>query len=191
VKAITRSGAAALLGGLPLGLAACGGDEESAARPSGDAFDRAFIDAMVPHHESALEMARTAKRAGLSEPELVAVADDVLATQQEEIDRMKAWRSEWFGSAEIDPHGGAALRLTEEQMGMAHDSDSLLDSHDVDGAFAEMMIDHHEGAIEMAELAADNAGHDELKALAEAIVAAQEREVEIMRRHAGGAMDHG
>ena len=47
-------------------------------------------------------------------------------------------------------------------------------AHDeADTAFAQMMIVHHEGAIEMAEAALTNAGSAEIKALAERISAAQ------------------
>ncbi|MCC7388542.1 MAG: DUF305 domain-containing protein, partial [Phycisphaerales bacterium] len=35
-------------------------------------FDQAFIDAMVPHHEQAIEMAQAAQTAGLDQPDLVA-----------------------------------------------------------------------------------------------------------------------
>lgn len=181
-----------LLLALTLGLSACGGDDDPAADAgAGAEFDRAFIDAMVPHHESALEMARSAKAAGLTEPELEQVADDILATQQAEIDRMKEWRGEWYGSSDVDPDGAAALGMSDEQMGMAHDADDLLNSGDVDSDFATMMIDHHRGAIEMAELALERAEHDELKKLAEAIVAAQQREIEVLEPHAGEMMDHG
>ena len=182
------------VGAIVVILAACGGssgDSGTSATPTGAAFDRAFIDAMVPHHESAIEMARTAKEAGLSQPDLLKVADDILATQQDEIDQMKEWRGEWFGSSAIDPNGAVALGLSGSEMGMQHDADALLGSGDVDTDFAQMMITHHQGAILMAKLAADRAEHDELKDLAKAIVAAQEREIDVMRPHAGGAMDHG
>lgn len=182
-----------VLGVLLLLLVACGGsdgDSGTNGTPTGADFDRAFIDAMVPHHESAIEMAKAAKEAGLEQPDLVKVADDILATQQQEIDEMKEWRSEWFGSSEIDPNEAAALGMSESDMGMQHDADALLSSGDVDTDFAQMMITHHQGAIEMAKLAADNAEHDDVKDLAEAIISAQEREIEVMRPHASG-MDHG
>ena len=44
--------------------AGCGSSDQS---PASDVpFDRAFIDAMVPHHQQAISMARAAKAAGLS-----------------------------------------------------------------------------------------------------------------------------
>ncbi len=177
-----------------LGATACGGggDSQSSGTPTGDAFDQAFIDAMVPHHESALEMAKAAKTAGLTQPDLIAVADAILATQQSEIDRMKEWRQEWFGSSEIDPDGAAALGLSDDEMGMsmAHGSESLLESGDVDTEFAQLMITHHNGAVAMAQLAESHAGHEELKQLAREIVTAQEREIAVMSKHASG-MNHG
>lgn len=194
MKLTSRSVVASVaLGAIVLLLGACGGsDEESSTSgtPTGAAFDQAFIDAMVPHHEGAIEMATAAKEAGLSQPELIKVADDILATQQLEINTMKDWRGEWFGSSTIDPKGAAALGLSESQMGMQHDADALTTSGDIDTDFAQMMITHHQGAIEMAKLAADNAEHDEIKDLAEEIISAQERELEVMRPHASG-MNHG
>ena len=176
-----------IAGVIALLAAGCGGGDSNAGdAPSGAAFDRAFIDAMVPHHEGAIEMAKAAKEAGLSQPDLVKVADDILATQQDEIDQMKEWRGEWFGSSTIDPNGAAALGLSESEMGMEHDADALMSSGDVDTDFAQMMITHHEGAIEMAKLADDRAEHDEIKELAAAIISAQEREIEVMRPHASG-----
>lgn len=184
--------AALILASLVFVLAACGGSdsESGAGTPSGENFDRAFIDAMVPHHEAALEMAQAAKEAGLTQPELVKIANDILSTQQEEIDQMKQWRGEWFGSSEIDPNGAAALGLSESDMGMQHGAEGFADSTQVDTDFAQMMITHHNGAIAMARLAGDKAAHDELKDLAGAIISAQEREIEVMRKHASG-MNHG
>jgi uncharacterized protein (DUF305 family) len=191
----TRRVAALLSTVILLVAAGCGGDDGAdtagtTGAAAGVEFDRAFIDAMVPHHESALEMARSAEAAGLTVPELRQVAEDILRTQQEEIDRMKAWRGEWYGSTEVDPDGAAALGLSDAQMGMQHDADALLNSSDPDGDFAAMMIDHHEGAIAMAELALERAERDELKALAQDIIDAQQREIEVLEPHAAGG-EHG
>lgn len=170
-------------------VAGCGGDDAPAepAAPQSVPFDRAFIDAMVPHHEEAIEMAADAKAAGLSEPVLVDVADAILETQQAEIDRMRQWREEWFGSSAIDPDGAGALGMTDEEMGMSGGMDFSADP-DVDGAFASMMIAHHEGAIAMAELALERAEHEEITTLAREIIAAQQDEVDILEpfAQAGG-----
>lgn len=182
-----------VLGALILVIAGCGGgaSENGPKTTAGADFDRAFIDAMVPHHESAIEMARAAKEAGLDQPDLVAVADAILATQQVEIEQMKEWRGEWFGSSTIDPAGADALGLDEHAMGMTGDADALMSSTDPNTDFAQLMITHHQGAIEMAKLAEGKAEHQEIKELARQIIKAQKREIGVMQPHASGMMNHG
>ena len=52
---------------------------------------------------------------------------------------------------------------------------------DFDKAFISGMIEHHQGAINMANLAKQYAGHDEIKAMADAIISAQTSEINQMR----------
>ncbi len=129
-------------------------------------------------------MARAATEAGLAEPALVEIADAIIATQQAEIDLMLRWRADWYGSGEVDPAGAAALDLSMDEMGMQHAAGDLGEAVDVDQAFAAMMIDHHGGAVVMARLALERAEHPELRELAEAIISAQEAEIDVMRAHA-------
>lgn len=183
-----------------LATACGGGDTQTAAEPgatsqsasttAGASFDQTFIDAMVPHHQQAIEMAQAAKDAGLNQLELVEIADAIIATQQAEIDQMLEWREEWFGFGEVDPNGAEALGMSMEDMGMAGDMAALSTSDDVNATFAAMMMDHHDGAISMAEMALDEASRPEIVELAEQIIEAQQREIEIMMPHASG-MDHG
>jgi hypothetical protein len=49
-----------------------------------------------------------------------------------------------------------------------------------DAAFLTMMIPHHQGAIDMAKLAQKNAGHTELKKMADGIITAQQSEIDQM-----------
>ncbi|MEX2028387.1 MAG: DUF305 domain-containing protein [Candidatus Curtissbacteria bacterium] len=50
-----------------------------------------------------------------------------------------------------------------------------------DRAFIDSMIEHHQGAIDMANLAKVNAKHQEIKDLADDIINAQTNEIETMR----------
>ncbi len=173
--------------------AGCGGATNRAAESTTTGstvdFDRAFIDAMVPHHQAAIAMAKAAKKAGLSQPELIDIADNIVLAQQDEIDQMRAWRLRWFNSSAVDPDGGSALGLTQEAMGMQH-SPNFSMAEDVNAAFAAMMVEHHRGAVTMAKLALDRAQHSEIKDLADSIIDAQEREIAVMEPHAEG-MHHG
>jgi len=181
---------------LTLITAGCGGrDETTSATDDGGSstaieqaapFDRAFIDGMVPHHEQAIEMAQDAKAAGLEGAALVAIADSIISSQQGEIDRMKEWRVKWFGSAEIDPDGANGLGLGMEQMGMQSERMDFSSENDVDSAFATMMVAHHEGAITMARLARDRGQHPEIRSLAGEIIAAQQDELDVLKRFGGG-----
>jgi uncharacterized protein (DUF305 family) len=61
-------------------------------------FDRAFIDMMIPHHEGAVTMARRLLAEG-EHPELRRMGESIIASQGREIERMRAWREEWYGGA--------------------------------------------------------------------------------------------
>ena len=170
----------------------CGGDESGSATAeqpsaSGVPFDQAFIDAMVPHHREAIAMAEVATARGLSQPVLREIANDIAMSQQAEIDQMLEWRESWFGSRTLGPLQPDVLGVPEDELGMDHgSSDELGTAADVDATFAQLMIPHHEGAISIAEVAAEKAQHSEIRALASRIVDAQKREIEIMEEHASG-----
>jgi uncharacterized protein (DUF305 family) len=58
-------------------------------------FDKAFIDAMIPHHHSAIYMAQVAheksKIAAIKE-----LAENIMSAQKREIEQMKQWRKVWY-----------------------------------------------------------------------------------------------
>lgn len=62
----------------------------------GDALDVAFIDAMIVHHEGAIDMAEVLL-AGTKRPELVKLGNDIISAQTKEIEMMSEWRTKWFG----------------------------------------------------------------------------------------------
>lgn len=72
-------------------------NEELATLRQAQPFDRAFIDAMVPDHQAAIREARTALDQAVR-PEVRELAQNVVTTQQGEIDQMRAWRDQWYGT---------------------------------------------------------------------------------------------
>ena len=72
-----------------------GMDTDLAALASANPFDKAFIDAMIPHHESAIAMAKEAQTKA-EHQEIKDLAGRIVAAQQKEIDQMKAWRAQWY-----------------------------------------------------------------------------------------------
>jgi uncharacterized protein (DUF305 family) len=51
---------------------------------------------MIPHHEGALPMAKEALEKS-DRPEMKQLAQDIISSQQQEIDQMKQWRKSWYG----------------------------------------------------------------------------------------------
>jgi uncharacterized protein (DUF305 family) len=58
-------------------------------------FDLRFINAMIPHHEGAVVMANQVLSKS-QRPEVRQLAQDIVASQQAEIDQMKQWRQAWY-----------------------------------------------------------------------------------------------
>ena len=60
-----------------------------------DPFDRAFIDAMIPHHQSAIEMAKVANQES-ENPRIKELAQNIVSAQKGEIEQMRRWRAQWY-----------------------------------------------------------------------------------------------
>jgi uncharacterized protein (DUF305 family) len=58
-------------------------------------FDLRFINAMIPHHEGAVVMANQVLSKS-QRPEVRQLAQDIIASQQAEINQMKQWRQAWY-----------------------------------------------------------------------------------------------
>ena len=58
-------------------------------------FDKAFIDAMIPHHQSAIEMSQVALDKS-DNPKIKELAENIISAQQKEIEEMMRWRQQWY-----------------------------------------------------------------------------------------------
>ena len=58
-------------------------------------FDRAFIDSMMPHHSSAIEMASVALMHN-DDPDIKRITRGIIDSQAKEIGQMIQWRQEWY-----------------------------------------------------------------------------------------------
>ena len=179
---------------LVLGLAACGNDDDgdsgnaggapASADGAGNAAERGFLEAMVPHHESAIAMAEIGvKRA--EDPRIKKLAEAIRDAQEPEIEQMRSIHQRLFGSA-LKPNmaGHDALGLSAEEAGMDMDHEKVMTmletAEPFDRAFVDEMVPHHKGAVKMAEAVIEQTDDAELKKLAQAIVDAQMREIEEM-----------
>lgn len=64
---------------------------------TGGALDVAFLEEMTVHHQGAIDMANTLLK-GTKRPELIKLANDIIAAQTKEIEQMNAWRAAWFSA---------------------------------------------------------------------------------------------
>lgn len=180
---------------LGLLLAGCGGshdmDDMGMASPSSttgaSAADAMFAQMMIPHHEQAVEMSTLAETRA-SSPEIKELAAEIKGAQQPEIDQMTAWLEEWgmpvmSGMDAMGEHGGHGMSgmLTDDQMQQLADAQGP----EFDRLFAEFMILHHEGAIDMAEDVVDSKD-PRVAALAQAILTTQAEEIAQMRAFLDG-----
>jgi uncharacterized protein (DUF305 family) len=166
-------------------FAACGGDdgEQSGAGGDVEAVEEAFLTGMVHHHGTAIQMAEIAQERGESEF-VTGLADDIVSTQEQEISKMEAIYDRLIGGElEPDPAAHDGLGLSAEEAGMTHgpETNEMLEmAMPFDRAFVDEMTPHHTGAVKMANVVLESTEDQELRDLAEGIVATQEREIEAM-----------
>ncbi len=167
----------------------------TAATVVGSATDIAFAQAMIPHHQQAVEMADMAldPKADAS-PAVKRYAEEIKQAQGPEIDQMTTWLQSWgaptaMPGASGDMHGmdhsGHDMGgMTMSGMMTPEDMQTLstLSGQPFDTMWLEMMIAHHEGAIQMAEQVKSETSDPEVEQLANDIITAQEAEIEQMRK---------
>lgn len=90
-------------GDLGLSEEMSGMGHDAAALEDAKPFDRAFIDAMIPHHQGAIRMARVELEKG-ADGELKTLSEDIVEAQSREIEQMNEWRKKWYGKS--SPAGG-------------------------------------------------------------------------------------
>jgi uncharacterized protein (DUF305 family) len=59
-------------------------------------FDLRFLQAMIPHHEGAIDMANQVLEKS-DRPEVKTLAQSIIDSQQKEIDQMQQWQKDWYG----------------------------------------------------------------------------------------------
>jgi uncharacterized protein (DUF305 family) len=139
----------------------------------GKDFEIAFLELMIPHHESAVMMAQLVPTRA-THPEIKALAQNIITSQQQEIGQMRGWLTSWYGIANPPAMPMAGM----DQMMAALQQ---LTGAEFEQAFLMMMPMHHMGASMMAALAPGRATHPELLRLAQNIVTAQGQEIAQMR----------
>ena len=184
--------------GAALVLAGCGTDSAGTSSTSGASTsavesqaqfndaDVAFLEGMYPHHAQAVEMADMV--AGHTDnADVVALAAAIKAAQQPEMDRMTTWLRQWGQPVPAPDMSGMHGMNHGDGMMSADQMDALtaLSGTEFDRQWLTMMIEHHEGAIDMANTELADGENPEVKQMATDIVTAQQKEIADMRAALG------
>ncbi len=177
---------AVLAGLVAVGAIIAGCGSSNSARSTANAADRAFVQQMIPHHMMAVQMAQTANQRG-DHPQIKTLAASIIRDQQTEIAQMTPIAQKLGVTPDAMPMGGQmsggmmsdaqALGISMSQMGMSMNMTSLGSARPFDRAFIDMMIPHHQGAVRMAHAELAKGNDPQLRALAQRIISAQDREI--------------
>jgi uncharacterized protein (DUF305 family) len=151
-----------------------------------NADDVTFAQQMVPHHSQALDMAKLVPSRSTN-PKVVDLASRIAKAQDPEIQQMQSWLTTWGAGTSGIPG------MTHESMpGMDQDMPGMMSADDMkqleaakgtefDKMWLDMMIKHHQGAIDMAKTELSKGSNADAKALAQKIIDAQQAEITEMQ----------
>ena len=142
--------------------------------------DVMFAQMMIPHHEQALELADMALDPTLMASEQVkALASQIKAAQDPEIDVMTQWLTEWDQPLmDMSEDHSMAMEgmLSIDELGALGE----LTGEEFDQAWVSAMIAHHKGAIKMADTVKAEGESALVQELADAIIQAQKSEIDTL-----------
>ena len=128
-----------------------------------------FITNMIPHHQEAIDSAKTIL-AKSTNPDMKKLAQDIVDAQTKEIAQMEGWLKSWYPNSAIKSN----------YMKMMPDMNNLTGS-ELDKAFLEWMVSHHQGAIQMAQDVLKVQHRAEVMTLANNIITTQSQEISMMQ----------
>lgn len=171
-----------------------GGDTQASAHNDADVM---FAQMMIPHHQQAIEMSDMLLAKQGIDPGVVSLANQIKAAQGPEIQQMQRWLADW-GVATTTAPGGGMPGMPGHDMGdmgdmggsgmmSEQDMTALRDAQGVDASklFLTQMIEHHEGAITMAQTEVDTGQFSPAVEMARSIMASQQKEIDTMQQMLG------
>lgn len=171
--------------------------------------DVMFTKHMIPHHQQAIEMSDIVLAKQGIDPRVLDLAKQIKAAQGPEIETMQAWLTQWGvpampmmpgmdmpGHSGMPGHGGMpghnempGMPGMDGMPGMAgmmseEDMAALQNAQGVAAAklFLTQMVEHHEGAIVMAQNEIKDGQYPDTIALARSIVTSQQQEIDTMNK---------
>ena len=134
-----------------------------------------FAQMMIPHHEQAISMSETALKKSRNQA-ILKLSNQIKSLQGTEKSQLAYWLKATDSSMTMDHDMQMSGMLTVKELA----SLKRLTGTQFDRTFLQLMIKHHQGAIEMLDLISDSKNM-EAKALAKAINSAQSKEITSMK----------
>ncbi|MGI5133226.1 DUF305 domain-containing protein [Streptomyces sp. CA-106110] len=151
--------------------------------------DVRFTQEMITHHHQAIVMANMAPQHGAS-PDVKALAEKIKKEQTSQVDTMAHWLTSWGERVPPEQSGlgpgspsGMPGMMTEQKMDELRDTRST----SFDKMFLTMMIEHHQGAVEMASTEKQQGAYGPAKEMASKIATTQTAQIAQMRTMLAGS----
>ncbi len=155
--------------------------------PGDDSAEAGFARDMMVHHAQAIEMAEIVQ--GKTESEDIAtLAPDIALTQQGQIGQMQGWLQVWrllYTASEPamswmgEPTNGLMPGMaTPEEIQQLRDASP----EEADVLILQLMITHHQAALQVTEAIRGRSDRPEVETLAKAISASQQSEIQNMEQ---------
>jgi uncharacterized protein (DUF305 family) len=156
-----------------------------AAATGNNADDISFAQQMIPHHAQAVEMAKLVPSRS-TDQKVLDLATRIQQAQAPEIQQLTAMLTKWGSAPTSTPSmpgmdhgsmGSGGGMMTAEEMKQLEAAKGA----EFDRMWIQMMIKHHEGAIDMARTELSKGSSSEAKALAQKVIDAQQAEITEMQ----------
>jgi uncharacterized protein (DUF305 family) len=149
-------------------------------------YDLHFIDMMIEHHRMGIDMAKMAQNKA-SHAELKNLATKMIQDEQKDTDQLQKWRDEWYagkpksdhmnmpGMSKSDPakmKGMSGMKMQQIDMSKLE----ATSGNEFDVMFIDMIVPHHQMAIDMSKDALKKAQHAPLKTFARTTIDKQQKE---------------
>ncbi len=135
-----------------------------------------FAQMMIPHHKQAISISETALKKSQNQ-EILKLSRQIKNLQSSEVSQLTYWLKATDSSMTMDHDMKMSGMLTVKELA----SLKRLTGNQFDRTFLQLMIKHHQGALEMLDLISDSENM-EAKALAKAIKSAQSKEITSMKQ---------
>jgi uncharacterized protein (DUF305 family) len=156
--------------------------------------DANFAQGMIPHHQQAVEMSDMLLAKEGLDPRVASLAEEIKAAQAPEIETMRGWLNSWGVAAappmssgppghDMPSHGNMP-GMSGDGMMSPVDMTALQNAQGTEAnrLFLTQMIDHHKGAISMAQKEIDTGQFAPAVDMARVIISSQQKEIDSMEQ---------